>query len=160
MEDYIQLKKNDKVLRLGIRDADGKDTGNCLEFNLQSIDLLEKCQKVFDEDKKAREDLQRQFIIIEKKQDHKGKKLLTYKQELQVKAMKEFYKKEIEIYNLFLGENGVQKLLNGRELDWSVFDEINDIIKNEIMPRLKLNSEDIKKGIMEKYSNKRNDIIE
>lgn len=159
-DNEIQLRKNEDILRLKIRDAEGNDTGNYLEFDLQSIELLERYQKMFDEDKKARENLQRQFVIIEKKQDHKGKKLLTYKQELQVKAIKDFYNKEIEIYNLFLGENGVQKLLNGREVSWYIFEEINDIIKNDIIPKLKINSEDIKNNIVKKYSNKRDDIIE
>ena len=62
---------------------------------------------------------------------------------------------------MFLGENGVKKLLNGRQLSWTTLDEIDEIIENAIMPKLKINAEDIKKRITEKYSDKkRDDIIE
>lgn len=160
MGDYIQLKKDESILRLGIRDAEGKDTGECLTFNLQDIELPLKYQKILEEDKKNRENLKRQFVIIEKKQDHKGKKLLSSNEEAKIKAMMEFYKKEVEIYNMFLGERGVEKLLNGRELSWNTLDEIDQIIEQSILPKLQVNAEDIKKKIMEKYADKRVDIIE
>lgn len=160
-DDIIQLKKNEDILRLRIRDEKGNDTGESLEFNLQDIELPIKYQAIIEEDKKARANLRNQFEIIEKKQDHKGKKLLSANEESKIKAMQEFYKKEVEIYNMFLGKNGVQKLLNGRELSWSTLEEIDDIINEFILPKLKVNAEDIKKKIMKKYSiNGKSDIIE
>lgn len=162
-DNEIRLQKDKNSIRFGIKDSDGKDTGNYLEFNLTSIDLLEKYQKLLEKDKKNREELERTLQVIEKKQDHKGKKLLTYKQEESIKAYKEFFKKEIEVYNLFLGENGVQKLLNGREFTWFTLNEINEIIENVIYPKLEINAKDIRKEIMSKYSNqkdKRADVIE
>lgn len=160
-ENCIQLKNNEDILRLKIIDAEGNDTGECLVFNLEDIELPIKYQTIVEEDKKARIYLKNQFNIIEKKEDHKGKKLLSANEEAKIKAMQEFYKKEVEIYNMFLGENGVQKLLNGRELSWSTLDEIDTIINEYILPKLKVNAENIKKKITEKYSNtKRNDVIE
>lgn len=159
-ENYIQLKKDKDILKLGIRDAEGNDTGEYLTFNLKDIELPLKYQQIVEEDKKNRENLKRQFAIIEKKQDHKGKKLLSANEEAKIKAMIEFYKKEVELYNMFLGKNGVEKLLNGRELSWNTLEEIDEIIMNCILPKLKVSAEDIKKKIMEKYSNKRADIIE
>lgn len=163
MDDIIQLKKNEDILKIRIVDEEGKDTGEFLKFNLEDIELPLKYQQIIEEDKKARTNLKNQFTIIDKKQDHKGKKLLSANEEAKIKAMQEFYKKEVEIYNMFLGENGVQKLLNGRELSWSTLEEIDEIIEKFIMPKLKVNAEDIKKKIMTKYSNKENkrdDIIE
>lgn len=160
-DDIIQLKKNEDILRLRIRDEEGKDTGESLEFNLQDIELPIKYQTIIEEDKKARTNLRNQFSIIERKQDHKGKKLLSANEEAKIKAMQEFYKKEVEIYNMFLGERGVEKLLNGRELSWSTLEEVDDIINEFILPKLKINVEDIKKKIMKKYSiNEKSDIIE
>ena len=48
MEKYIQLKK-DNVIRIGIKDSNGKDTGECLEFDLESVDLplnYQKCEEM------------------------------------------------------------------------------------------------------------------
>lgn len=161
-DNFIQLKKNDDILRLKIRDEEGNDTGESLVFNLEDIELPIRYQEIIQEDKKARSNLRNQFTIIDKQQDHKGRKLLSANEEAKIKAMQDFYKKEVEIYNKFLGENGVQKLLNGRELSWSTLDEIDEIINECILPKLKVNAESIKKKIMKKYSNvqKRDDVIE
>ena len=161
-DDYIQLKKNEGILRLGIRDENGNDTGNYLEFNLEDIELPLIYQRIVEEDKKNRLNLKNQLQIIDKKQDHKGKKLLSSNEELKVKAMQDFYKKQVEIYNMFLGEKGVEKLLNGRRLSWSTLEEIDEIIDKAIMPKLQVNAEDIKKRIIAKYSNKtrRDDVLE
>lgn len=161
-DNIIQLKKNEDILKLRIRDEEGKDTGNYLEFNLEDIELPIRYQNIIEEDKKARAYLKNQFTIIDKKQDHKGRKLLSSNEEAKIKAMQDFYKKEVEIYNMFLGEHGVEKLLNGRQLSWSTLEEIDEIINESILPKLKVNAEDIKKKIMKKYSNteKRDDVIE
>jgi hypothetical protein len=38
MADFIQLKK-DNILRIGIKDTKGNDTGEHLEFDLEDIEL-------------------------------------------------------------------------------------------------------------------------
>lgn len=160
-DNYIQLKKNENILKLGIRDEEGNDTGNYLEFNLEDIELPLRYQKIIEKDKENRAYLQNQYKIIDKKQDHTGKKLLSSNEEARIKATIEFYKKEVEIYNMFLGENGVEKLLNGRQLSWSTLEEINEIIEKAILPKLEIKAEDIKKKIISKYGdNKRDDVIE
>ena len=63
-----------------------------------------------------------------------------------------FFNKEIEIYNIFLGDRGVQKLLNGRKFGWTTLQEIDEIIEKQIAPHLDVNMEDITKKIKEKYS--------
>lgn len=160
MEDnYIQLNKSD-VLRLGIKDEDGNDTGNYLEFDLEDIELPLKMQEMNELIKKNRIDTHNKLKILEKKQDHKGKKLLSYKQEQEIRIMQEFYKKETEYYNMFLGKDGVEKLLNGRKLNWSVLDEIGELIQTQIYPKLKTSEDKIKNKIMQKYKEKRDDVIE
>ena len=162
MDNYIQLKKNEELLKLGIRDKDGNDTGEFLEFDLEDIELPLKLQTLIEEDKKNRAKLKNQFIVIDKKQDHKGKKLFSANEEAKIKALNEFYKKEVEIYNILLGERGVEKLLNGRKLNWTTLAEIDEIIEQAIYPKLKVNAESIKKKIIEKYSikEKKDDVIE
>lgn len=161
-DNYIQLKENEDILKLRIRDVEGKDTGDYLEFDLQDIELPIKLQEMGETDKRNRIYLENQLKIIDKKQDHKGKKLLSSKTEAKIKAIQEFYKKEIEVFNMFLGENGVQKLLNGRKISWGTLEEISTIIKEEIMPKLDIKQENINKKIMAKYSkqSKRDDVIE
>lgn len=156
----IQLKRSESDLRLKIKDEDGNYTGEELRFNLEDIELPLKYQKIIEEDKKNRLDLKNKYTIIDKKQDHKGKKLLSSNEEEKIKALIEFYKKEIEIYNMFLGERGVEKLLNGRELSWSTLEEIDEIIETAIIPKLTINAKNIKTRIMDKYGKKEDGIIE
>lgn len=159
-DNYIQLKENKDILKLWIRDEYENETGEYLKFNLEDIELPLKFQTLLEEDKRARLDLKNQLTIIDKKQDHRGKKLFSANEEAKMKAMKEFYKKEEEIYNMFLGENGVKKLLNGEALSWTSLEIIDRIIEEQIMPKLEVNASNIKAKIMAKYSNKRDDVIE
>ena len=161
-DNVIQLKQAKDVLRLKIKDENGNDTGNFLEFNLGDLDYLLILQDMMEADKKNRAYLKNQYDIIDKKEDHKGKKLFSSNEEAKIKATNEFYKKEAEIYDMFLGKDGVKKLLNGRKLTLARLDEIDEIIEKAILPKLQIKAEDIKKYIMEKYSNKtkRDDVIE
>lgn len=158
MSDFIQLKKDD-VLRLGIRTADGKDTGEFLEFDLEDVELALKYQELLEKDKKNKEQLRNQILIIEKRQDVKGKKLISKNEEDKIKAMSDFFKKEAEIYNILLGENGVEKLLNGRRLGWTSLQEIDEIIEKQIIPRLNTKMEKVVDKIKDKYgiNKKQND---
>lgn len=159
-DNVIQLKKNEDILKLKIIDEEGNDTGNYLEFNLEDIELPLRYQDLVEKDKRVKQQLQNQLIIIEKKQDHKGKKLLSANEEAKVKAMMDFYKAEKEVYDMFLGKGGVDKLLNGRELSWGTLAEIDEIIEQAILPKLQVSAEKIKDKIMQKYSPKRDDVIE
>ena len=150
-DEYIGLKNSD-ILRLGIQDEKGVPTGEYLEFDLEDIELPFKYQDLQEKDKKNRMFLQNQFLIIDKKEDHKGKKLMSSNQEAKMKALKEFFTKEAEIYNIFLGENGVQKLLNGRKLRWTTLLEIDEIIEKVIAPKLDITMDNIQDKIKNKYS--------
>ncbi len=147
----IKLNKNN-VLRLGIQTEEGKDTGEWLEFDLEDIELPLRYQDLLEKDKKNKENLRNQMIIIDRRQDVKGKKLLSKNEEDKIKALNEFFNKEIEVYNMFLGENGVQKLLNGRKVGWTTLQEIDDIIEKQIMPHIDINMNDLTSKIKEKYN--------
>lgn len=150
MENFIQLKK-DNILRFGIKTHDGKDTGETLEFDLEDIELPLRINQCEHEHRKNLDFLQYQFVIIEKKQDKKGKYLLSWKEEEKLKVLKEFYKKEMEALDLFLGKDGTKKLLNGRNPYYSMYDVIFEELE-PIMPKLQKSIEEIKNQIKAKYS--------
>lgn len=146
----IKLNK-DNILRLRIETNEGKDTGEVLEFDLEDIELPLRYQELVEKDKKNKEYLRNQMVIIDKRQDVKGKKLLSKNEEDKIKAINDFYYKEVEVYNIFLGKNGVQKLLNGRKLGWTTLQEIDEIIEKQITPYIDMNIQDITKKVKEKY---------
>ena len=150
-DNFIQLGKSN-TLKLGIRTDKGEDTGEFLEFDLQDIELPLKYQELIERDKKNKQSLRNKMLIIDKQEDHKGKKLLSFKEELQIKALNDFFNEEIEIYNMFLGDHGVQKLLNGRKIGWTTLEEIDELIEKQILPHLEINMNDITNKIKEKYN--------
>ena len=150
-DNFIKLNKSG-ILRLGIKTDDGKDTGKFLEFDLEDIELPLKYQELLEKDKKNKENLRNQMVIIDKRQDVKGKKLMSKNEEDKIKAINYFFKKEVEVYNMFLGENGVQNLLNGRKLGWTSLQEIDEIIEKQITPHLDLSMTKITDKVKEKYS--------
>lgn len=150
-DNVIKLNK-DSVFRLGIQTSDGKDTGEYLEFQLDDIELPLRYQELIEKDKKNKEYLRNQMLIIDKRQDVKGKKLLSKNEEDKIKALNDFFIKEIEVYNMFLGARGVEKLLNGRKFTWTTLQEIDEIIEKQIAPRLDVNMKNITEKVKEKYS--------
>lgn len=150
MDNFIQLNKRD-ILRLGIKDENGEITGEVLEFNLEDIELPLRYQELVEKHKKNLEQVRNQMLIIDKRQDVKGKKLLSKNEEDKIKAVKEFFMKEIQVYNMFLGPRGVEKLLNGREFTWTTLQEIDEIIEKQIAPHLDLSMKKITDKVKEKY---------
>ena len=152
-DNFIHLNESN-LLRLGIRTADGEDTGEYLEFDLEDIELPLKYQDLLEQEKKNRQNLKNQLMIIEKRQDVKGKKLMSKNEEDKIKAINEFYKREVDVLNGFLGDGGVEKLLNGRKIGWTTLEEIDELITKQIQPYLKDNMTSIEDKIKNKYGHK------
>lgn len=159
MENFIQLKK-DSILRIGIKTSDGVDTGEHLEFDLEDIELplrINQCEAMH---RKNLEYLKMQFVIIDKKEDKKGKFILSWKEEEKLKVLQEYYKREMEALDLFLGKGGTAKLLNGRNPYYSMYDDISEILE-PVMGKLKVRSDDIIDKIKNKYKEKiEKDVLE
>lgn len=153
MTDVIQLKK-DSILRIGIKDADGNDTGEHLEFDLEDIELPLRINECEARHRRNLEFIRNQFVIIDKKQDKKGKFMLSWKEEEKLKVLKEFYDREMEALDLFLGKDGTKKLLNGRNPYYSMYEDISEILE-PVLPKLKVRADDIANKIKQKYSNKK-----
>ncbi len=147
---YIQLNK-DNILRLGIKDSEGNDTGNVLEFDLEDVSLLLRYQELVEKEKKNRIWLNNQFLIIDKKQDHRGKKLLSSNEQAKLESINEFFKREKEVLDMFLGEGGTDKLLNGRNMGWTSLQDINEIITNQIAPYFDKSMENITNKVKGMY---------
>lgn len=154
-KEFIRLKK-DTILRIGIEDANGNDTGEHLEFDLEDIELPLRIKKCEIEHRKNVQNLQMQYRIIDKKQDKKGKYILSWKEEEKLKVLKEFYLKEMEALDLFLGEGGTKKLLNGRRPYYTMYDDFIQILE-PVMSKFELKADDIKKKIIDRYKQSNED---
>lgn len=158
MDKFVQLKE-DNILRIGIKTSTGEITGEHLEFDLEDVELPLKLNNCNEQHKQNLKDLRAEYIFIDKKQDKKGKKLLSSNQEAKIIALNKFYKKEIQTLDLFLGENGTLKMLNGRKPYYSMFDEIMESLE-PILPLIHKNIDNIQEKIKSKYSTKEDDTLE
>ncbi len=157
MQDFIQLRKND-ILKIGIKDSEGNDTGEYLTFDLEDIDLPLRINQCEFEHRKNLNWIQSQFVIIDKKKIQKNKGILNSNEKEKLYALKEFYKREMEALDLFLGKDGVKKILNGRNPYYAMYDDISEMLE-PIMPKLQKSADDIKNKIKEKYSIKKEENV-
>ena len=158
---YIKLNGNKHGVRFWITTADGVETGDYLEFYMTSVDLLATWDELVEEDKKAKNWLNTELAIINKKQDFTPKgKFMSNNTKLKLEAQKQYILKEKDIYDKFLGEHGVDKLLCGRPLQWDTLIEIDSIIKEQILPYLSKNVKSIEEEIKEKYGSKEIEVLE
>lgn len=160
-DNSIQFKR-ENVLKLKLKNEMGEDTGEYLEFDLEDIELPLRYQQALEEHKKNYNSLKNQLLIISKKEDHSGKKLLSSNQEASIKALSEFYKKEIKIMDLFLGEGKTQMILDKvmrRKPYLTMFNDIMESIE-EVSYLFNLGYNSIEEKIKEKYSKKEDNILE
>lgn len=162
--EYIKLKERKDILQLGFQDKNGnivKDiNGNevFIEFDLGDIELPLKYNRCINQIEQARKNLKAQFIIIDKKQDHKGKQLLSSNEVEKVKATKQFYRDMEVAMDLFLGQGGTKKFLNGKNPYWEMWDDIDEMLK-PYYGNMKLTITDMTSRIKEKYKIKESDVL-
>lgn len=162
--EYINLKERKDLFRLGFKDEKGniiKDNkGNevFIEFDLGNIELPLRYNKCINLIEQAKKNLKMQFIIIDKKQDHKGKQLLSYNEIEKAKATKQFYKDMEIAMDLFLGQGGTRKFLNGKNPYWEMWDDIDEMLK-PYHDKLKLTINDMTDRIKSKYKITESDVL-
>ena len=157
----IQLEQ-DNLFKIGIKNAEGEDTGEIITIDLEDIKLPLKCQESEKMIKDNNKWLQAQRIIIEKRPDKKGKKLLSANEEALLKLVNEYYEKQTKAYELVLGEGAIKKRLCGREIYITFFSDLEEQMK-KLRPKLNQNVVDIKtkiNSIVEKYGQKDSDVME
>lgn len=162
--EYIKLKERKDILKLGFQDENErviKDENNreiYIEFDLGDIELPLKYNKCINQIEQARNNLKMQFISIDKKQDHKGKQLLSSNEVEKVKATKQFYKDMETAMDLFLGQGGTRKFLNGRNPYWEMWDDIDEMLKPHYN-KLKLTINDMTDRVKNKYKVVESDVL-
>lgn len=151
-ERFIQLKDSESVIYIKIKDSDGNDTGERIVFDLEDFDLPLNLNKSEAMHKKNRDSLKSAFIILEKKEDRKGKFLLSWKEEERIKAVKHFYENEMKALDIFIGEGKTQKILDimGRKPYYTMFEDIMDML-DPILPELNKNADKLIDKIKDKY---------
>ena len=157
----IQLKQ-DNLFKIGIKNAEGEDTGEIITIDLEDIKLPLRCQESEKMIKDNNRWLQAQRIMIEKRPDKKGKKLLSANEEALLKLVNEYYEKQTKAYELVLGEGAIKKILCGREIYITFFSDLEEQMK-KLRPKLNQNAVDLKekiKSITEKYGKKDSDVME
>ena len=160
-ENSIQFKR-DNVLKLKLKNEMGEDTGEYLEFDLEDIELPLRYQQALEEHKKNYNSLKNQLLIISKKEDHTGKKFLSSNQEASLIALSEFYKKEIKIMDLFLGDGKTQMILDKvmrRKPYLTMFNDIMESIE-EVSDLFNVGYSSIEDKIKEKYSKVEDNVLE
>lgn len=157
----IQLKQ-DNLFKIGIKNAEGEDTGEIITIDLEDIKLPLRCQESEKMIKDNNRWLQAQRIMIEKRPDKKGKKLLSANEEALLKLVNEYYEKQTKAYELVLGEGAIKKILCGREMYITFFMDLDKEME-KLKPLLNKNALDIKakiKSIATKYSQEDSDVME
>ena len=157
----LQVKRSDSLIRIGLKDENGKDTGEYLQFDVEAINNALNFQECIELHKKNLSALKNQFIIIDKKQDHKGKKLMSANEEAKMEALESYYKKEMEALDLFIGKGKTQVILNimGREPYFSMFDDISELLE-PVLPVIEKGFKDFKSKIEKKYQVKEENVLE
>ena len=162
--DYIKIKENKDIFRLGIIDEKGniakdeKGEEVCLEFDLADIELPLRYNRCINEVNNAKRNLKNQFKIIDKKQDHKGKQMLSANEEAKAKALQQFYKDMENAMDLFLGQGGTRKYLNGRKPYWTMFEDLSEAIE-PYMDKMQLTVKDMENRIKSKYKVEESDVL-
>lgn len=159
--DFIKLPEND-VIKIGIKDSKGNDTGEHLEFDLEDFTLLKRLNQMKINHTKNLQYYDNQNLILSKKQDYTPKNsMFTYKELRQIEIAEEFCKKEMETIDLFIGEGKTQMILNliGRKPYLTMFNDIYKMLK-PIMPIIEKEKNKLEDKIKEKYDTKESNILE
>lgn len=158
----ITLSENKDIKKFAIYTKDGEPTGEYLNFDLEDIELLDRLDRAYENIVKNHQWIKNELVIIDKKQDFKKKnKIMSNNERLKYEAVKEFYKRQREAYDLFLGDGGVDKLLYGRKFEWNTLREIDDIISTQIKPQLDISMKNIADKVKKQYkSSIETDVLE
>lgn len=159
--DFIKLPEND-VIKIGIKDSKGNDTGEHLEFDLEDFTLLKRLNQMRINHTRNLQYYDNQNLILSKKQDYTPKNsMFTYKELRQIEIAEEFCKKEMETIDLFIGEGKTQMILDliGRKPYLTMFNDIYKMLE-PITPIIEKEKNKLEDKIKEKYDTKESNILE
>lgn len=143
----IRINKDD-VYRIEVN-----DNGEYIEFDLLDIELPMKCLTASKKIKKLSNIYQQKIFFIEKQCKNNQELLITKKHNADIEYCKEMRK----VFDTFLGEGACQKIF-GDMNRIGMFDELFEQLEPHF-EKLQINVEKIKDHLIDKYSNKKSDVI-
>jgi len=156
--EYIQLKQGAGIRRFGIKTADGKDTGEYIEIDVEDISLPIRASECIAKHKENWKRLQEKFDEADKLPNKNTDGFLTEKEKAMLEALEEFYKAEAEALDGVLGEGGTRKMLGGRKPYVTMYEDINEYLE-PVIPEITLTTEKLAKSIKEKYSTQKEENV-
>ena len=153
MENTIQITEKN-VLRFNVVKANGEDTGLVVKIDLQDIELPLRINKMEDIHKKNVSILRQKAQALEKQEDKKGSKLLSWKQEEQIKLLREFYDNDIKAIDMLVGQGMTKKILKAIDR-YPYYDMFDDIIKSfePVLDTIEKEANNMIEDIKKKYGN-------
>lgn len=148
----IYLNKAD-----GTPKTDDKGKQLYLDIDLEDIELPLRYNKCDFLIRKAYQDLKWDFITIDKRQDNKGKMLLSKNEEDKMKAIKQYYKATEEAIEMFLGKDSVSKIFGDKRY-LEMWDDLAEYLQ-PILPKLSVNFENIENKIKNKYKTEESNVL-
>ena len=128
MENTIQLSEKN-VLKFKVKKENGEDTGLVIKIDLQDIELPLRINKMQEIHKKNLSILKQKAMVIDKQEDKKGEGLLTWKQEEQIKLLRQFYDDDMKALDMFIGQGMTKKILKAMDR-YPYYDMFDDIVSS------------------------------
>ena len=128
MENTIQLSEKN-ILKFKVKKENGEDTGLVIKIDLQDIELPLRINKMQEIHKKNVSLLRQKAKVLEKQEDKKGDGLLSWKQEEQIKLLRDFYDNEMKSLDMFIGQGMTKKILKAMDR-YPYYDMYDDIVNS------------------------------
>lgn len=153
MENTIQLSEKN-VVKFKVKKENGEDTGLVIKIDLQDIELPLRINKMQEIHKKNVSLLRQKYTALSKKEDKKGRSLLTWKQEEEIKLVREFYNNEMKALDMFIGQGMTKKILKAMER-YPYYDMFDDIISSfeNVLDIIENEANSMIENIKKKYGN-------
>lgn len=153
MENTIQIEEKN-VLRFIVKKANGEDTGLVIKIDLQDIELPLRISKMEEIHKKDISILRQKAKALESKEDKKGSRLLSWKQEEQIKLLREFYDNEMKALDMLIGQGMTKKILKAMDR-YPYYDMFDDIVNSlePVIGKMEEEANNMFEDIKKKYGN-------
>ena len=153
MENTIQLEEKN-VLRFRVKKANGEDTDLIIKIDLQDIELPLRISKMEEIHRKNVSLLRQKSKTLEKQEDKKGNKLLSWKQEESIKLLREFYDNDMKALDMFIGQGMTIQILKAIDR-YPYYDMFDDIVKSlePVMEKINAEADSMFEDIKKKYGN-------
>lgn len=151
MENTIQIEEKN-ILKFRVKKANGEDTDLVIKIDLQDIELPLRISKMEEIHKKNMSVLRQKYAILDKQEDKKGNKLISWKQEEQIKLLREFYDNEMKALDMFIGQGMTKKILKALDR-YPYYDMFDDIINSfePVFDKIENEAQNMVNDIKKKY---------